>query len=223
MTPKNGFLLFITSCLSGCGQMYQGYMKRGLSLLLAFFLVIFVSTYFYLGTLVLFLPVIWAYAFFDSYSLRSQISAGTAPEDAFLFGLSDMDSKRLGELLRKRHSLIGWVLVLLGAYMLYDMVLDQLANFLMGWTVFGSRLVGLLRYGLPRVVITVLVILLGLWFIRGPRAKAPIEDIPPFTPPTPDAAPVASDGTDPVEEAAADISAAVNVPEGEEAHRDEQP
>ncbi len=223
MTPKNGFLLFITSCLSGCGQMYQGYMKRGLSLLLAFFLVIFVSTYFYLGTLVLFLPVIWAYAFFDSYSLRSQISAGTAPEDAFLFGLSDMDSKRLGELLRKRHSLIGWVLVLLGAYMLYDMVLDQLANFLMGWTVFGSRLVGLLRYGLPRVVITVLVILLGLWFIRGPKAKAPIEDIPPFTPPTPDAAPVASDGTDPVEEAAADISAAVNAPEGEEAHRDEQP
>ena len=35
MTPKNGCLLFITSCLSGCGQMYQGYMKRGMSLLLA--------------------------------------------------------------------------------------------------------------------------------------------------------------------------------------------
>ena len=35
MTPKNGFLLFIASCLSGCGQMYQGYMKRGVSLLLA--------------------------------------------------------------------------------------------------------------------------------------------------------------------------------------------
>ena len=46
MTPKNGFLLFIASCLSGCGQMYQGYMKRGVSLLLAFVLVIFVSTYF---------------------------------------------------------------------------------------------------------------------------------------------------------------------------------
>ena len=36
MTHRNGFLLFISSCLSGCGQMYQGYMKRGLSLLLAF-------------------------------------------------------------------------------------------------------------------------------------------------------------------------------------------
>ena len=220
MTPKNGFLLFIASCLSGCGQMSQGYMKRGVSLLLSFFLVIFVSTYFYLGTLALFLPVIWLYAFFDSYALRSQLSAGTAPEDAFLFGLSDMDSNRLGELLRKRHSLIGWVLVAVGVYMLYDMLMGQLSGLFFGW--FGEWLYSLLRYGLPRVVITVLVILLGLWFIRGPRAKAPIEDIPPFTPPTP-AAPVASDGTDPVEEAAADISAAVNAPEGEEAHRDEQP
>ena len=222
MTPKNGFLLFITSCLSGCGQMYQGYMKRGLSLLLSFFLVIFVSTYFYLGTLVLFLPVIWLYAFFDSYSLRSQLAAGTAPEDAFLFGLSDMDSKRLGELLRKRHSLIGWVLVAVGAYMLYDILLDQLANLLVGWTVFGSRLVGVLRYGVPRVVITVLVILLGLWFIRGPKAKAPIDDdIPPFTPPA--AGPAPSAGADPMEETAADSSAAVNAPEGEEDRHDKQP
>ena len=221
MTPKNGFLLFIASCLSGCGQMYQGYMKRGVSLLLSFFLVIFVSTYFYLGTLALFLPVIWLYAFFDSYALRSQLSAGTAPEDTFLFGLSDMDSKRLGALLHKRHSLIGWVLVAVGVYMLYDMLMGQLSGLFFGW--FGEWLYSFLRYGLPRVVITVLVILLGLWFIRGPKAKAPIEDIPPFTPPTPDAAPVASDGTDPVEGAAADISAAVNAPEGEEAHRDEQP
>ena len=68
MTHRNGFLLFISSCLSGCGQMYQGYMKRGLSLLLAFCLILFASTYFFLGALALFLPVIWLYAFFDSYA-----------------------------------------------------------------------------------------------------------------------------------------------------------
>ena len=224
MTPKNGFLLFIASCLSGCGQMYQGYMKRGLSLLLAFCMVLFVSTYFYLGTLALFLPVIWLYAFFDSYSLRSQLAAGTAPEDAFLFGLDDMDSQRLGALLRKRHSLIGWGLVAVGAYMLYDMLLDQLGGLFFGW--FGEWLYGLLRYGLPRLVITVLVILLGLWFIRGPRGKASIDDdIPPFAPPASSAA--GASAADPAEAAAGDAaserSAAVNAPEGEEARRDEQP
>ena len=34
--------------------------------------------------LALFLPVIWLYAFFDSYALRSQLAAGTAPEGAAL-------------------------------------------------------------------------------------------------------------------------------------------
>ena len=220
MTPKNGFLLFIASCLSGCGQMYQGYMKRGVSLLLAFCLVLFASTYFYLGTLALFLPVIWLYAFFDSYALRSQLSAGTAPEDTFLFGLSDMDSNRLGELLRKRHSLIGWVLVAVGVYMLYDMLMGQLSGLFFGW--FGEWLYSLLRYGLPRVVITVLVILLGLWFIRGPKSKSRIDDdIPPFAPPASGPAPGA--GTDPAEEAAADVSAAGNAPVGEVAQNNEQP
>ena len=185
---------------------------------------IFVSTYFYLGTLALFLPVIWLYAFFDSYALRSQLSAGTAPEDTFLFGLSDMDSKRLGALLHKRHSLIGWVLVAVGVYMLYDMLMGQLSGLFFGW--FGEWLYSLLRYGLPRVVITVLVILLGLWFIRGPRGKASIDDdIPPFAPPASSAA--GASAADPAEAAAGDAaserSAAVNAPEGEEARRDEQP
>ena len=219
MTPKNGFLLFIASCLSGCGQMYQGYMKRGVSLLLAFALVFFISSNFFLGALVLFLPVIWLYAFFDSYSLRAQLAAGTAPEDGFLFGLSDMDSQRLNALLKKRHSLIGWVLVAVGAYMLYDMLMGQLSGLFFGW--FGEWLYSLLRYGVPRLVITVLVILLGLWFIRGP--KAPTEDIPSFTPPAPDAAPTSGAGADPVDEAAAEIHAAVDPSAEKEAHRDEQP
>ena len=219
MTPKNGFLLFITSCLSGCGQMYQGYMKRGVSLLLAFALVFFISSNFFLGALVLFLPVIWLYAFFDSYSLRAQLAAGTAPEDGFLFGLSDMDSQRLNALLKKRHSLIGWVLVAVGAYMLYDMLMGQLSGLFFGW--FGEWLYSLLRYGVPRLVITVLVILLGAWFIRGP--KAPTEDFPSFTPPAPDAAPTSGVGADPVDEAAAEIHAAVDPSAEKEAHRDEQP
>ena len=194
-------------------------MKRGVSLLLAFALVFFISSNFFLGALVLFLPVIWLYAFFDSYSLRAQLAAGTAPEDGFLFGLSDMDSRRLNALLKKRHSLIGWVLVAVGAYMLYDMLMGQLSGLFFGW--FGEWLYSLLRYGVPRLVITVLVILLGLWFIRGP--KAPTEDIPSFTPPAPDAAPTSGAGADPVDEAAAEIHAAVDPSAEKEAHRDEQP
>ena len=30
MKRKHGFLLFIAACIPGCGEMYQGYMKRGI-------------------------------------------------------------------------------------------------------------------------------------------------------------------------------------------------
>ena len=222
MTPKHGLLLFITSCLSGCGQMYQGYMKRGLSLLLLFFVILAVSGFLGLAALAFFLPVVWLYAFFDSYNLRAQIAAGTRPADDFLFGLSDLDSQRMAKLLRSRHSLIGWALILVGGWMLYRMLLNRLGWLLGEW---GYWLYDLL-YDLPRLVITVLVILLGLWFIRGPKDKTPIDDeIPPFAPPASSAAGACA--ADPAEARAEDVasdrSAAGNAPEGEEAHRDEQP
>lgn len=165
MTPKHGLLLFITSCLSGCGQMYQGYMKRGLSLLLLFFVILAVSGFLGLAALAFFLPVVWLYAFFDSYNLRAQIAAGTQPADDFLFGLSDLDSQRMAKLLRSRHSLIGWALILVGGWMLYRMLLNRLGWLLGEW---GYWLYDLL-YDLPRLVITILVIALGIWFIRGRR------------------------------------------------------
>lgn len=79
MTPKHGLLFFITSCLSGCGQMYQGYMKRGLSLLAAVFRDPRRFRFSGAGGAGIFLPVVWLYAFFDSYNLRAQIAAGTQP------------------------------------------------------------------------------------------------------------------------------------------------
>lgn len=178
MNERRGFLLFLTSCLCGCGQMYQGYMKRGLSLLLAIFTLIAVAGFLSLGPLAFFTPVVWLYAFFDSYNLRRLIAQDAAPEDAYLFGLSDMDSQQMTALLKKRHSIIGWVLVIVGVYMLYDTVIRRLGGVLWDWLYY------FLCYDLPRVIMTVLVILLGLWFIRGPKA-VPEDEIPPFTPPVP--------------------------------------
>ena len=194
MKKTNRFLLFLTSCLSGCGQMYQGYMKRGISLLLLFFAIFVVMTFLSLTPLAFLLPVVWAYAFFDSYNLRARLEDGAAPEDAYLFGLSEMDQRQMRALLGRRHSLIGWVLVALGAYMLYDTVLDQL-----GW-LWNSWLYSLLRYDVPRLAVTVLVIALGGWFIRGPKARRE-DDIPAFVPPArPEAAPSASKGGEPASE-----------------------
>ena len=205
MKEPRGFLLFLTSCMCGCGQMYQGYMKRGVSLLLGGFTLIAVAGFLGMGALAFFTPVVWLYAFFDSYNLRRLIAQDTAPEDAYLFGLSDMDSQQMTALLKKRHSVIGWVLVIVGVYLLYDMIMNRLSWFFWDW------LYSLLRYDLPRMAVTVLVIALGLWFIRGPKAKAALEDdIPPFTPPVSGGAEQAAS---PEGAASAETAAAEDAPE----------
>jgi len=185
MNYKQGLLLFVSSCIPGCGQMHQGYMKRGLSLMLIFFGVFALAVFLNLGALsVLMLPV-WLYAFFDSYNLRGQLRDGLAPADAFLFGLSDLDSAQFSILCQKRHSVIGWGLVAVGAYMIWNMAADWLLDLLGQFFEDTWWLHRILTYDIPRVVISALIIALGLWFIRGPKRREP-EDIPAFTPPAAD-------------------------------------
>lgn len=181
MNRKHGLLLFLCALVPGCGQMYQGYMKRGISLTFGFAAILAVAGFLSIAPLAFFLPVVWLYAFFDCYNLRARADAGFPAEDAYLFGLSEMDSQQMTALLKKRHSIIGWGLVILGIYMLYDTFMRRIMNVIsdipgLEWTY------GLVVYDLPRLVITVLVILLGIWFIRGPKQR-PSDEIPAFTPP----------------------------------------
>lgn len=199
MRQKHGLSLFITSCIPGCGQMHQGYMKRGLSLLTAFCGLFFLAVFLELGALTVLMLPLWLYSFFDSYNLRSQIADGTPEPDVYLFGLSDVDSEKISVLLRKRHSVIGWGLVLLGVYILWQRVADWLGDFFR-WIFPSGNFYYTFRYGIPRIVVSVGIIALGVWFIRGPR-RAKQEDIPAFVPPADTAVPDADAGEAPGEEA----------------------
>ena len=181
MKRKQGLLFFISACIPGCGQMHQGFMKRGLSLMLMLCLIFTLAMFLNLEYLLIFFVPLWLYAFFDSYNLRTLTDLGTAPADEYLFGMNSMDSDRLAALCRKRHSFIGWGLVLLGVYILFDTFVGQLMHALCEWT--GEWWwYGLVMRDLPRTVVTIFIIALGIWFIRGPKAAA-AEEIPVFTPP----------------------------------------
>ena len=181
MKRKHGFLFFISSCVPGCGQMHQGFMKRGLSLMLLLCFIITLAMFLHMDYLLIFLVPLWLFSFFDSYNLRTLSDLGTTPADEYLFGMSSMDSARLAALCRKRHSFIGWGLVLLGVYILFDTFVGRLMQTLCEWM--GQWwLYDIVMRDLPRMVVTIFIIALGVWFIRGP--KQPVsEDIPAFTPP----------------------------------------
>ena len=185
MKRKHGFLLFLTSCIPGCGEMYQGYMKRGMSILTIFCGIFALAVLLEIGALAVLMLPVWLFSFFDSYNLRAQTEADATPADAYLFCLSDMDSRRMNDLLRKRHSLVGWVLVLLGVYILFDTFVGRLMQLLCEWM--GQWwLYDVVMRDMPRMVVTIFLIALGIWFIRGPK-KAKAEDIPAFTPPAAEA------------------------------------
>ena len=176
-------LHFIFSCVPGCGQMYQGYMKRGLSQCVMFFLGCGVVIFLQAEALMTLLAPLWLYTFFDSYNLRRCLREGYGPEDSYLFGLSDWDSHRLAELLNRRHSFLGWALVVMGVYSLYQLTARRLFSFLFrDFLPWMEWLYDLLVWDMPRILGSVLILGLGLWFIRGPKAH--IEDDEPYTPPS---------------------------------------
>mgnify|MGYP001115987294 FL=1 len=176
-------LHFIFSCVPGCGQMYQGYMKRGLSQCVMFFLGCGVVIFLQAEALMTLLAPLWLYTFFDSYNLRRCLREGYGPEDSYLSCLSDWDSHRLAELLNRRHSFLGWALVVMGVYSLYQLTARRLFSFLFrDFLPWMEWLYDLLVWDMPRILGSVLILGLGLWFIRGPKVH--IEDDEPYTPPS---------------------------------------
>lgn len=168
---KNGILTLLFACIPGAGQMYQGYMKRGLSLITLFFLCIMAGML--LEPLVLTALIVWMYSFFDIFNLRAQFIAGTAPADDYLVHFNTKDA-RLTLFFRDSHKLVGWGLIALGGLVAYENVIMRvLGDVMWRWgqnnPVF--RVFYLMLDELPQIVTCVALIVCGLWLVRGPKGK----------------------------------------------------
>lgn len=168
---KNGFLTFCCAFIPGAGQMYQGYMKRGLSLILTACLIGMVSSL--LNPVMLLLVVVWMYSFFDTFNLRAQIGAGTAPQDDYLVHINWHD-QRMEQFMLDSHKLLGWGLIALGALVAYQNILmNTLGDIVWRWGQSSSffRALYLMMDQLPEVVVCVALIICGAWLVRGPKGR----------------------------------------------------
>ena len=166
---KNGFLTLLFAFIPGAGQMYQGYMKRGLSLVLMCCAIVVVAMLF--SPIAFFLMVVFMYSFFDTLNLRAQIALGKAPEDDYLIHF-DPNDKRLARMLLNSHKLAGWVLIVFGALIAYEnIIMNILGDVMWRWgknhIVF--RVIYLIMDELPDVVACVALVLCGIWLVRGPK------------------------------------------------------
>lgn len=178
---KNGLLTLLFAFIPGAGQMYQGYMKRGLSLMLMCCVISVLAMLF--APIALFLMLVFMYSFFDTLNLRAQIALGNAPADDYLVHLDPKD-KRLARLLLDSHKLVGWLLIAFGALIAYqNLIMNTLGDLVYRWghssPVF--RALYLVMASLPDVVVCVVLIVCGVWLVKGPHpAKKPdaSKDVP---------------------------------------------
>ena len=175
---KNGILTFLFAFVPGAGQMYQGYMKRGLSLITMFCLCVMAGML--LEPLVLTALIVWMYSFFDTFNLRAQFIVGTAPADDYLVHFNTKDA-RLTLFFRDSHKLLGWALIALGAMVAYqNIIMRVLGDVMWRWGQNNPffRAIYLMLDELPQIVACVALVVCGLWLVRGPKGKKVHRDTP---------------------------------------------
>ncbi len=105
---KNSFLTFIFSLIPGSGQMYLGYMKRGVSIMLLFGASFTIGTR-YVNDLVIIVLAIWAYSFFDTWNLRNNLrGAPQQVKDDFIFATLVTGANGIDDFAKNYYKIIGY-------------------------------------------------------------------------------------------------------------------
>lgn len=175
---KTGFWTFIFSLIPGAGEMYLGFFKQGVSLMLLFFAVITLSSSSGVEIFIMLLPIIWFYSFFHVHNLTS------LPDEEF-YALEDSylwDSAQ-GSLLnglpqtltsRKGQRVIGILFVLIGLSSLWSVLRSFLYRYVD--EAFYTTYIRPLLDNIPRALIGILIILIGVWLIAGKKKELLSED-----------------------------------------------
>ena len=179
MRKKNKILTFLFACIPGAGHMYLGFMKMGLSFMTLFFLIMGLAAladnilYVLTGPILMILPVIWFYTFFDCINKNGASDEEFASyQDHFLFtDIPELNQLKWNPNLfhsRVPRTVVGFILLLSGISMFSRNML-----WMLGWDYDNLiyRILSRFFDYLPQVAISLAVIALGIWLIAGKRRE----------------------------------------------------
>ena len=158
---RSKFWNFCLACIPGAGQMYLGFFKQGISLMSIFMGCCAIISLIGVDAIAFALPVIWFYAFFDALN-KNSLSADefSKLEDDWLI-IKNTDELKFNV---KKVRIIAAVILILNFCYQLGIDLDN--------TVFG-----LIRYALPKLVFSVLIIGAGIYLIKGKRKSIYEENV----------------------------------------------
>ena len=159
---KRGFWLFIFSLIPGAGEMYMGFKKQGISIMLLFWGVFAVGSCTGMDWLIFLIPIIWFYSFFNVHNLKSLSEEEFySVEDSYVLHMD----KLLGDvdtLLSHHRKLTAIVLIVFGASILWNNLVDFFYMILPGYL---ANVLGTFAYHLPQLVIAVAIIFAGIYIL----------------------------------------------------------
>ncbi len=169
---KRGFWLFIFSLIPGAGEMYMGFKKQGISIMLLFWSVIAIAAWSGMNWFIFLIPIIWFYSFFNVHNLKCLSEEEFySMEDTYILHMdrlgNDIDTLIFGH--RKS---VAIFLIVFGAAILWNNIVDFF------YFILPSRLANILgtfAYHLPQIVIAIAIILTG-WYLLT-RKKDELSEI----------------------------------------------
>lgn len=108
---KSKVLVLVLSFLPGAGHMYLGLQKRGLQLMAAFLLSIYILDILHLSILLFLIPILWFFSFFDALQQVSKHEQGQAVDEPIV------------DWFVHHQRWVGIGLLLLGLFYIFDSVL----------------------------------------------------------------------------------------------------
>lgn len=178
---KSKFLTFLLSFCPGLGHMYLGYMRRGTSFMLMFFGVFFIISLLsgVLGALGWLAPIIWCYSLFDALNLRNAMEMGRcalADEWLFVSPQARNSGNGIKEFVERKHVVIGVAVIAVGVLSIYQMVLRPWLYDFVRYDAIWGEVFKPLVYNLSGIIVSILLIVLGLWLAFSKKKPAQQDD-----------------------------------------------
>ncbi|MDE6626191.1 MAG: hypothetical protein K2K56_07460 [Lachnospiraceae bacterium] len=165
---KKGFWVFFFSLIPGAGELYMGFQKMGLSIMILFWGCIACAALLGFNALIFLLPIIWFYSFFNVHNLKCLTEEEfLSVEDHSIFPTEELAANR-ESFIRQYRNILAILLIVFGVFGLWSNIIS-----LLQWLLPDPMFYVLNDIGqqLPGIAISIILIVIGIRLVKGKKEE----------------------------------------------------